>query len=196
MSGSVEFIGGMNVPATFGRANASHPLAILCLDDLRLALRPRYFAKLMMTPYEVALTDIEVAFEATGKLRSPAVGLRMRDGTMAYFWTASHRQQVLSELERRGVRIEPGTLPARQQWSLRSARQGSAVSGIPRPLVRLIPAITLASLGLLVLLITLFPSWPMRLGLVAVWTLSTMTNLRVWWRSRPGPDRAEGTTLQ
>lgn len=193
MSGSVEFIGGMNVPATFGRANASYPLACLYLDDRTVALRPRSFAKLMLTQYEVALADVEVAFEARGTLGSPAVGLRMRDGTVAYFWTASQRHHVLSELESRGVTIEAGTFPIEGQWSLRSAPRGSVVSGFPRPLVRLIPAITVASVGLLILLMTLIPSWPLRIWLMAVWALSTTLTLRVWWRSRQEPDRAQST---
>lgn len=98
-----SYVGGMNVPIALGRLNATAPLARLTIDEHTLVMRT------WGTSFEASLRDIDVAFQLTGGLLTPGVGVTLRTGETAYFWTWGREKKsaILGDLMAAGVRIAP-----------------------------------------------------------------------------------------
>ena len=181
----VSFIGGMNVPAVLGRANATVPLAELVIDEHALTLRPRGIGRMFMTDFVVGLDQIAVAFRLRGTVMTSGVGIRLRDGLLAYFWTYSKQDAVLSALAECGVRIEPGEHPARGLWSLRGRDSEAILPTLPMFLQTLAPVLALFGTAIMIVLFIVAEYWWMRSVIVLIWAFSMATTLGLWWKSRP-----------
>lgn len=146
---AARFVGGMNVPSTLGRLNATVPLAVLTIADGRLRLHPRPFPFPMFTDFEVPLREIAAAFPLRGTLMTSGVGIELSDGLLAYFWTLSNQGPVLAALHQHGVRIDQtprraiGALKGQFGWVRIWRRTPSSsvaqLSGLSRVTVALLP---------------------------------------------------------
>jgi hypothetical protein len=186
MIGRVSFIGGMNVPAVLGRGNASIPLAELVIDDRTLTLRARSFGRLMLPNFDVDLDDVAAAFRLRGTVMTSGVGIRRRDGVIAYFWTYTKQDAVLAALSERSVQIEEAQR-ARAVWSFRDGENRPVLPTMPTLLQTLAPAFALLGTAVAVVLFVMAESWPTRLILVVVWVVSILGVLGLWRKGRPRP---------
>jgi hypothetical protein len=205
VSEPVVFVGGMNVPvAGGGRFNASVPLAELTIDTQQVVLQARWFAAMFTQPLTVPLPQITVAFPVRGWLSSSGVGLSFGDGE-AYFWTLAQREQVLHELGRRGVPIDPSVHKVTLFGNRRPTPPGQpaqpppdhvppsvpgrGVGAVPGAQLRgwlawWIPIGGLLSVPVLFWLLhspgpRLWHAW-----IVGIWIVGLVTNLRLWKRAR------------
>jgi hypothetical protein len=187
MSGRVSFVGGMNVPATLGRANATVPLAELAIDEQTLTLRARWsLARQMVPDFDVKLDEIAAAFRLKGSLMATGVGIRLREGLIAYFWTYSKQDAVLAALSERGVQIEEPQ-GARAVWTLRDAESRPVLPTMPTLLQTLAPVLALLGTALAVVLFIVAESWPARLVAVTILAVSIAGTLGLWWKGRGRP---------
>ena len=190
MSSARTFVGGMNVPAALGRANASVPLAELVLDGSRVTLRPRAIGRFMLGEFVVARDLIESAFKVHGHLATSGVGFRLVNGTCFYFWTRHEQDAVLAAVASMGMLVEPGSQPVRTEWTLKRPEPGTPVVTLSPLLGRLAPVLVALSVLVLVVLWQAAEEWWLRLALVALWALSSAVTLGLWWSSR---QRSVGT---
>lgn len=138
----------------------------------------------MMGDFVVRLDLVEAAFKVRGRLQSSGVGLRLRDGSIAYFWTSSEQDEVLAALATRGVGVELGTMPVPAEWTLKRAKAGSPIAGLSPMLQRLAPVLVALSVVVLVVFWQAAEEWWMRLALLVLWAFSAVTTLGLWWFSR------------
>jgi hypothetical protein len=184
---AIRFVGGMNVPAVVGRANASVPLAVLTVEEGRLYLRPRAFGAWMITDFSVALGDITAAFPLRPGLLRFGVGFEMTDREVAYFWTW-RGDEVLRALAWLGVHVDPVPHRASAVWRLRTPRGRTVTqpTAYSPALVALYPFTTALSVIVLVVLLATNPAdvpW-FPLLLVPIWLAGFMATTTLWWRSR------------
>lgn len=184
--GTERFVGGMNVPSRLGRMNATMPLAEMLVGRDQLVLRPRAFARLVLTDFVVPLGQLASAARLRGQLMTSGVALRLRDGNEAYFWTLSQQDAVLEALRARGVSVEAekrSATAALRPW--RQQRTSSSESwGVQPALVRLMPVSLLLGLFLSVFFLTRPDNGPERWVLGPVWAAALLFTGRQWWRSR------------
>jgi hypothetical protein len=161
VNGSVRFVGGMNVPTSYGtRLNATVPLAVLTLDEGSLTLHPRPFPVPMFTDFRVALSDIAVAFRLGGGPLTSGVGVQLSDGTVGYFWTLSHGDRVIAALDGFGVPIEVAARRATgallgqfgwlRWWTFARVTSVAELPGLSRLMMLIGPLAILAGAGLAV----------------------------------------------
>ena len=184
MAESVAFIGGMNVPALLGRATATIPLAQLVVDDRRLILRTRGIARVLVTDFVVDLDMIATAFRLRGTMMTAGVGIRLHDGVVAYFWTLSKQDAVLSALAERGIPIELGAHRARGLWSIGGHRSDAVLPTLPALLQTMAPVLVLLGTAIVGVLFIMAELWWMRLVLVLIWVYSTVSALALWSKGR------------
>lgn len=184
MSTARTFVGGMNVPAALGRANASVPLAELVLDGPGVTLRPRALGRLMLGEFVVARDLIESAFKVQGHLATSGVGFRLVNGTCFYFWTRHEQDAVLAAVASLGMMVEPGSQPVHTQWTLRRPEPGTPVVRLSPVLERLAPVLVALSVLVLVVLWQAAEQWWLRLALLVLWAFSSAVTLGLWWASR------------
>lgn len=144
----------------------------------------------MLSDFTVRLDLVQAAFKVRGRLGSSGVGLRLRDGSMAYFWTSSEQDEVLAALISRGVVVDPGTMPARTGWTLKRATAGSPVAGLSPMLQRLAPLLVGLSVAVLIAFWQAAEEWWLRAALLLLWALSAGTTLALWWFSRKAAARS------
>jgi len=192
VSEAASFVGGMNVPSVFGRANATIPLARLVIDGTSVSLRPRGIGRGLMTDFIVDLSEIEAAFKLSGLVMTSGVGLRLRSGVNAYFWTFSQQDAVLAALAAKGVHIEQGSHPATGLWSLRTPDSGAILPRFPALLQALTPMLALISTAILIVVFVVAQHWWMRAFVVLVWAFSMVTTLGMWRRGRDASRQSPG----
>jgi hypothetical protein len=188
MAGRVSFIGGMNVPAALGRGNATVPLAELVIDDRTLTLRARSLGRLMLRDFDADLDQVAAAFRLRGTIMTSGVGIRRRDGVIAYFWTYTKQDAVLAALSERGIQIEKAQR-ARAVWSFRDGENRPVLPAMPTLLQTLAPVLVLLGTAIAVVLFIVAGSWPTRLVVVVVWVLSVISALGLWRKGRPRQGR-------
>ena len=184
MSSARTFVGGMNVPAALGRANASVPLAELVVEGSRVTLRPRALGRFMLGEFVVARDLIESAFKVNGHLGTSGVGFRLVNGTCFYFWTKHEQDAVLAAVASVGMQVEPGTQAVRTQWTLSRPEPGTPVVRLSPLLGTLAPVLVALSVLVLVVLWQAAEQWWLRLALVALWAFSSVVTLGLWWFNR------------
>ena len=166
--------------------NATMPLAELLISGDQLVLRPRSFARLMLTDFVVPLGELTSGARLRGQFMTSGVVLRLRDGNEAYFWTLSQQDAVLARLHAHGVLIDPETRPA--TFALRPWRQerstSSDSSGVQPALIRFMPVSLVLGLALCAFLLTRPGIGPGRWLLVPFWIAAFAYNVRLWLRAR------------
>ena len=177
-------IGGMNVPAALGRANATVPLAELVIGDETLTLRPRKIGRLIMTDFVVGLDQVTAAFRLRGTFMTSGVGIRLHDGAEAYFWTSSKQDAVLAALNERGVPVDTEAQRAQQVWSLRGRESEATLPTFPRMLQTLTPVLAIIGTAIMIVLVILAESWWIGTIAVLLWVFSTVSTLGLWWKGR------------
>ena len=196
-TGASRFVGGMNVPTKFGsRLNATVPLAVLTVDRTSFVLHPRSFPVPMFSDFRVALSDIAVAFRLGGGPLASGVGIQLTDGNVAYFWTMSKHDGVLSTLDQFGVQVDPTTRRASgailgqfgwlRFWKLGQVASVAELPGLSRLMMLISPLLTLAGLVFAVSCILGIGGSPGWFGGV-VGILGTLFGVRMWLASRAGP---------
>jgi hypothetical protein len=106
-SAVTRWVGGANLPGSFGRMNATTPLAVLELTgpSLRLYVRPRLIGRLFgIRPVTATSSDNLEAFPVRAKLWTSGVGMGRNGDAVVYFWTAQ-REEVLQALASAGFRV-------------------------------------------------------------------------------------------
>lgn len=184
MSDRVSFIGGMNVPAVFGRANATMPLAELVIDDRTLTLRPRFFANLMLTKFEVDLDQIDSAYPLTGTVMTPGIGLTLLGGANVYFWTRKNKSPILHELARRGVQVYAEPRRAHPMRMKGESAETATLPRMPEPIRFFTPLLLIAGLAFWLVSLASAPSSQARIVVLVVGTIALGTTFMWWWRSR------------
>ena len=115
-----QWIGGVNLPCSLGRANGTWPFGGLALDGRRvmLRLRPRFFARLSgARSLEAVPEDLEVVFPVVSYVGGRGLGFRHRDGTEYYFWKGtSIAGSLLDMLSQVGFPVSREPRRARQVW--------------------------------------------------------------------------------
>ena len=112
------------------------------------------------------------------------VGIRLRDGLIAYFWTSSKQDAVLAALSERGVQVEPGTHGAGAVWSLRDHESHATLPTLPTLLQTLVPVLAFFGAAIMIVLFIVAEFWWMRLIVMVVWAFSLVTTLAPWWKGR------------
>ena len=143
-----------------------------------------------MTDFIVDLSQIEAAFRLRGHLMTSGVGLRLRGGVNAYFWTFSQQDAVLAALGAHGVHIEQGRHSATGLWSLRTPDSGAILPRFPALLQALTPMLAVISTAIFIVLIVVAEYWWMRLVFAIVWGFSMITTLGIWNRGRNASARS------
>jgi hypothetical protein len=99
-SAATRWVGGANLPGTFGRTNATKPLAVLDLgpSSLKLGIRPKLLAGMFgVSSATVPRSDDVEVFPVRGRLGTRGVGVRRNGAAPVYFWT-SQPEEVLQTL--------------------------------------------------------------------------------------------------
>jgi hypothetical protein len=99
-SAASRWVGGANLPGTFGRTNATKPLAVLDLgpSSLTLGVRPKLLAGMFgVSSITVPRSDDVEVFPVRGRLGTRGVGVRRDGAAPVYFWT-SQPEEVLQAL--------------------------------------------------------------------------------------------------
>jgi hypothetical protein len=184
VSDQVSFVGGMNVPAVFGRANATMPLAELIIDDSTLTLRPRWFASLMMTKFEVDLTQIDSAYPLTGTVMTPGIGFTLLGGANVYFWTRRDKAKILNELAPRGVQVYAEPRRAHPMRISGGRADAATLPRMPQSLRFLMPVLLVLGLVLGLTAVAAAPNTQTRVIQLAIGAFALVVSLLWWWRSR------------
>jgi hypothetical protein len=178
----------MNVPLSMGRFNATVPLAELLIDDQALTLRARSFLG-GFSPFIARLDQIDAAYRLRGVVMTAGVGIRLRNGVVAYFWTWTQMDAVLAALADRGITIEPGAHRARGLWSLRGTEGDVIVPTLPTVLQTLAPVLALVGTAAAIVLTVLAGSLGFRVVIGLVWALSMVSTFGLWREGRRTQNR-------
>jgi hypothetical protein len=99
-SATSRWVGGANLPGTFGRTTATKPLAVLELgpSSLMLRVRPKLLAGMFgASSITVPRSDDVDVFPVRARLGTRGVGVRCNGVAPVYFWT-SQPEEVLQAL--------------------------------------------------------------------------------------------------
>ena len=102
-----RWTGAADVPGSWGRVNASTPLAVLELDgsQLTLRVRPEFMSRLFgMRTLRVQPADVDAIFPSKGRLRTSAICIRPH-GQPPFYFLLGDRAAILTTMAAAGFPV-------------------------------------------------------------------------------------------